>query len=360
MARTIKVGIIGANARGGWAAESHVPAVKGLPGLELAAVATNSQDTADEAAKAFGVAKAYPSGSDLIRDAEIDLVTVATRVPDHKDLVLAAIAAGKHVYCEWPLGRSSAEAEEMAQSAQTAGVHTAIGLQLRGSPAVRRAQEQIASGDIGRVLSVSGYSSVAGFGPKVPSQFAYLEDPASFANLVTIQGAHTIDLATALAGDLSSIAALLTAQYPEIEIGDDHEVQRRTTFDHLLAQGTLSAGGTLAVEVAGARPPETPAWIEVVGEQGVLRLQGGAARGIQSSLLTLSQNGNVEPEHGERPADLPDTAINVAGIYTALLQDILSGSRTVAGFNHALRLTTVIEQAFESSRTGRRLDVLPS
>ena len=359
MARTIRVGIIGANARGGWAAESHIPAVKGLPGLELAAIATNSQDTANEAAKAFNVAKAYPNGSKLINDAEIDLVTVATRVPDHKDLVLAAIAAGKHVYCEWPLGRSSAEAEEMARGARVAGVHTAIGLQLRGSPAVQRAQEQISSGVIGRVLSVSGYSSVAGFGPKVPPQYAYLEDPASFANLVTIQGAHTIDLAIALAGHLSSVAALLTAQYPDIEIGDGHEVQKRATFDHLLTQGTLSAGGTLAVEVAGARPPDTSAWIEVAGEHGVLRLDGGASRGVQSSLLTLSQNGKVEPEQGKRPADLPDTAINVAGVYAALLQDILSGSRTAVGFDHAVRLTTVIEKVFESSRTGRRLDLLP-
>ena len=360
MTRTIKVGIIGANARGGWAAEAHVPAVKGLSGLELAAIATNSQDTANEAAKAFGVVKAYPNGGDLINDADVDLVTVATRVPNHKDLVLAAIAAGKHVYCEWPLGCDSTEAEEMARNARMAGVHTAIGLQLRGSPAVKRAQEQIASGVIGRVLSVSGYSSVAGFGPKVPSQYAYLEDPASFANLITIQGAHTIDLATTLAGDLISIAALLTAQYPTIEVGDGHEVRKRTTFDHLLAQGTLAAGGTLTVEVAGTRPPETPAWIEVVGERGILRLDGGAARGVQSGILTLSQDGKIEPEQGNQSADLPDTAINVAGVYVTLLQDILSGSRTTVGFDHAVRLTTVIEQVFESSRTGRRLDLLPS
>ncbi len=358
MTRTIKVGIIGANARGGWAAESHVPAVKGIPGLELAAIATSSQDTANEAAKAFEVAKAYSDGVDLINDAEIDLVTVATRVPDHKELVLAAIAAGKHVYCEWPLGRDSVEAEEMARSAQVAGVHTAIGLQLRGSPAVQRAQEQIASGVIGRVLSVSGYSSVAGFGPKVLPQYAYLEDPANFANLVTIQGAHTIDLAIALAGDLSSIAALLTAQYPTIEVGD--EIRKRTTFDHLLAQGTLAAGGTLAVEVAGVRPPETVAWVEVAGEHGVLRLVGGAARGVQAGLLTLSQDGKVEPEQENRSINLPDTAINVAGVYTALLQDILSGSRATVGFDYAVRLTTVIERVFESSRTGRRLDLLPS
>ena len=67
MMKTLRVGIIGANAEGGWAREGHVPAVQGLAGMEFAAVATNSQKTADASAKAFGVPMAYGSGMDLIR-----------------------------------------------------------------------------------------------------------------------------------------------------------------------------------------------------------------------------------------------------------------------------------------------------
>ena len=81
MAKSLRVGIIGASAQGGWARDGHVPAVKGLQGLELAAVATNSQATADASARAFGVPAAYGSGMDLIRAPGIDLVTIATRVP---------------------------------------------------------------------------------------------------------------------------------------------------------------------------------------------------------------------------------------------------------------------------------------
>lgn len=68
MARESRVGIICANARGGWAGEAHVPAVQGLDGLRLVAVATNSQETADQAANAFGVDRAYGSGTALIAD----------------------------------------------------------------------------------------------------------------------------------------------------------------------------------------------------------------------------------------------------------------------------------------------------
>lgn len=98
--RLLRVGIIGASAEGGWARDSHVPAVQALAGLELAAVATGSQATADASARAFGVAAGYGDAMDMVRAPGIDLVTVAVRVPAHHDLVLGALAAGKHVFCE--------------------------------------------------------------------------------------------------------------------------------------------------------------------------------------------------------------------------------------------------------------------
>ncbi len=254
MAASLRVGIIGANARGGWAADSHVPAVQGLDGLELVAIATNKQETAEEAAHVFGVSKAYASGDALVADPDIDIVTVATRVPDHRELVLAAIAAGKHVYSEWPLGRGAAESEEMAHAAEAAGVHHAIGLQLRASPGVLAARGRLASGAIGRVLSLGAFSATAGFGQDVPAPFVYLEEPAAFANLVTIQGAHTLDLATLLGGAPAQVSALTSRQFPEIRAGDNAEVRRRKTFDHLLVQGGFE--GRCAVRGRGGRRPQ--------------------------------------------------------------------------------------------------------
>lgn len=354
MARTLRVGIIGASAEGGWARDGHVPAVQALEGLEFAAVATNSQETADASARAFGAPAAYGSGMDLIRASSIDLVTIATRVPDHRELVLAALAAGKHVYCEWPLGRDVAEAEEMTAAARATGVHAAIGLQLHGSPVVWRARELVASGAIGRVLSASVYSSTAGFGPDVPAPFIYLEDPRNFANLVTIQGAHTIDLAITVAGALADLSALATAQYPEIRAGDDKEVRKRVTFDHLLMQSRLAHGGALSVEVAGGRPPKTPFRLEVVGETGTLRLDGGAPRGFQSGRIMLSLDGQPQQVDEGELAAMPDAAANVAGVYAALRDDILNATQTAPDFDHAARMTRLVEDALVASDTGTR------
>src|ERR1700733_3913324 len=133
MTKALGVGIIGASAERGWAKLAHVPAVQHLSGLELVAVASGSQAKADVAAKAFGAKAGYADGKDMMRDSNVDIVTIAVKVPDHRDLVLAALAAGKHIYCEWPLGRNLVETKELAKAAQSANVHLAVGVQTRGN-----------------------------------------------------------------------------------------------------------------------------------------------------------------------------------------------------------------------------------
>ena len=350
MTGALKVGIIGVNKSGGWAAEAHVPALQSLEGLTLAAVAARGQLAATAAAQTFSVAKAYPDGQALIADPDIDIVTVATRVPDHRDLLLAAIAAGKHVYSEWPLGRSSREAADIAAAARNAGVKTAIGLQLRGSPAVRRARDIVGSGALGRLLSASTFSSTAGFGPDVPPQFAYLEDPASFANMVTIQAAHTVDLLIYLAGGVTSYSAQLSRQFAEIMVGEPRERRRRLTYDHLLAHGSLANGVPFALEVAGGRRGETPFWLDLMGDKGRLRLDGGAPRGVQAGAIGLILDGARQVVKGaEHPTA---SAANVAGVYASLRDDIVGKGSRATGFDHAARLTHFIEDLLDPSKTG--------
>src|SRR4051812_8843534 len=113
----IHVGIVGAGPRASWASKSHVPAITGLRGVKLAAVATRNEQSAREAAEVFGADRCYSDPLAMIRDERIDVITIAVKVPAHRDLVLAALKAGKAVYCEAPLGCTAAEAQEMAGAA---------------------------------------------------------------------------------------------------------------------------------------------------------------------------------------------------------------------------------------------------
>lgn len=142
------------------------------------------------------------------------------KVPEHRAIVFAALAAGKHVLCEWPLGRSVGEPEEFAAAADQAGVHVAIGLQGRASPAARRAGQLMADGFIGRSLSARIVSTTAGYAPQLPSAYAYLNNPLSGASLSAILGGHTLYLAAGVLGGISGIDALAAIQFRRIHLTD--------------------------------------------------------------------------------------------------------------------------------------------
>lgn len=203
--RVIRVGIVGADTRGSWAGLSHVPAINGLPGLKLAAVANRDEQWAKEAADAFGADRWFSDASAMIADDEIDLVTVAVKVPAHRELVLAALGAGKAVYCEAPLGCSVREAEEMV--GLVGSHHTAIGLQGRWNPAVRRAAQLLISGAIGRPLNARVVSSTAGFGPELLARYDYFNRASSGADMLTILTGHTLDVVEAVLGPITEVDA---------------------------------------------------------------------------------------------------------------------------------------------------------
>src|ERR687886_43415 len=132
MATKIRVGLVGATVTvggSGWGANAHVPALRALPAYELKAVCTAHEETARASAAAFGAELAFHDFDAMIARPDIDLVAVVVRVPGHRDLVMRALEAGKAVFCEWPLGATLAEAEEMAKLAGARSLHTAVGLQ---------------------------------------------------------------------------------------------------------------------------------------------------------------------------------------------------------------------------------------
>jgi predicted dehydrogenase len=354
MTGPLRVGVIGVNPNRGWAKDSHIPALRSLDSVQLAAVATTSRASADAAAVAFDVRAAYDNPLELITASDIDIVSVCVRVPYHRDLVRAALAAEKHVYCEWPLGGDRGEAADMAAAAATRAVHVAIGLQAHMNPAARRAAEVVAAGAIGRPLTARIFSSTVGFAPRLPATHAYLNKIESGANLITILGGHTLDLAILVLGGFESLNALTTLQHPTVELTDTGELIHRTAPDHLLVQARMASGCALAVEVAGDRAPDTPFIFEVVGTDGRILLTGGHPNGFQAGRLTLAVNG--ERQSVEEPSDtLPAAAVNVAAMYRALAADISSVEHTAPDFDHAVRLTYLIGDVVQSANGGHRL-----
>jgi predicted dehydrogenase len=107
----IRVGIIGASMRNGWGRDAHIPALSVLPEFEITAVSTSRQETADETAKHFGIPHAFADPYKMVQHSDVDLVSICVRVPFHHQLGMAALNAGKHLYCEWPLAATTEQAQ---------------------------------------------------------------------------------------------------------------------------------------------------------------------------------------------------------------------------------------------------------
>src|SRR5689334_257652 len=159
MAEKIRLGFVGANVHALRASQSHYPALLASPDVDLAAVCTTRQESAEEAREAFGARLAFSDWREMVVSPAIDAVAVVVRVPEHYAATRAALEAGKHVYTEWPLGRTTAEAEELVDIARSAGVRTVVGLQSRVSPTLLHMRDLLADGYAGEVLSIN----VSGF-----------------------------------------------------------------------------------------------------------------------------------------------------------------------------------------------------
>src|SRR5437867_12988631 len=111
---TLGVGIIGVSPVRGWAATDHIPALRALPNYEIRALSAHRAESARAAGDVFGVSAAFSDHEQMVTQPDIDVVAVTVRVPHHRELVSAALAAGKAVYCDWPLGRDLEDTRAMA------------------------------------------------------------------------------------------------------------------------------------------------------------------------------------------------------------------------------------------------------
>ena len=120
-------------------------------------------------------------------------------------------------------------------------------------------------------------------------------------------------------------------------------------------QSELATEGALAIEVAGGRPSNrVPFPFQITGSSGELALHGGAVRGFQSGALRLSLNGEPQKLNEGELSSMPEAAMNVAGVYAALRDDINSDANTVPDFEHAIHLQRLIDDLLASAKEGVR------
>jgi predicted dehydrogenase len=354
----LRVGLVGANPERGWAKDAHVAALKVLPRFKIEGTSARTRETAEAAAKAFGAARAFDSTMDLVRSPDIDVVTVTVKVPEHRAIVLAALEAGKHLYCEWPLGKDVAEAEEMAAAARNAKGKVIIGVQGTGAPAIRQADEIIRSGALGEVRTARIVSPTAGWAPQAPPFYEYLNHRKYGATMAAIQGGHTLAAVEMVLGRFTEIQAQTVIQVPKVKIIGTDEVIERDCADHIAIIGRHDGGCVSTVEVAGGRNPTTPFMFEIIGTKGEIRVSGLCAGGFQTGVLKL-ETTLESPPRAPAPVgpELKGPPANVAELYAQLAATIDTGRQHGYDFDYAAHLTRVLAAVDKASDSGARQQI---
>src|SRR5207244_9967875 len=227
---TLGVGIIGVSPVRGWAATAHIPALRALPNYEIRALSGHSAESARAVGEVFGVSAVFSDHEQLVTQPDVDVVAVTVKVPHHRQLVSAALAASKFVYCEWPLGRDLDDARAMAALADEQGVRTVVGLQGRQALAIEFVEGLLSDGYVGEVLSTTmvGLSIP---GDAVVKANAYMLDSTNGANLLTIAVGHSLDTLNYVLGEFAELSALSDLRRPLMKIDGTGAAVAKTPGD---------------------------------------------------------------------------------------------------------------------------------
>src|SRR5256886_11161424 len=274
---TLGVGIIGVSPVRGWAATAHIPALHALPNYEIRALSGHSAESARAAGEVFEVSAVFSDHEQLVAQPDIDVVAVTVKAPHHRALVSAALAAGKAVYCEWPLGRDLDDARAMATLAAKQGVRTVVGLQARQAPAIAFVQQLLRDGYVGEVLSTTmvGLSIP---GDVVVQPNAYMLDKSNGANLLTVPVGHSLDLLNYVLGEFADLSAVSDLRRPLITIKETGMQIVKTAADQIAVIGTLRSGATASVHIREAVAGGIRVLWGINGTDGTLPVSACAAR----------------------------------------------------------------------------------
>ena len=364
MTDKIRLGFVGANVNSTWSAQSHFPALMASPDVELTAVCTTRPESAEEARQHFGAKFAFHDFREMMASPEIDAVAVVVRVPSHYEPTKAAIEAGKHVYTEWPLGRTTSEAEELAALARAKGVQTVVGLQSRVSPALLYIKELIEDGYVGDVLSCN-LTTMRDGSLQRPSSRNWNLDAGLGANTLTIANGHVIDALRFVAGNFTRVACMVTTQIQQVYETDTKRFVEVSSPDNVRVCGQLESGAAASVHV-GAVPWAGGGFrMEIYGREGTLVTTGSVSSQRGEMLRVQGAQGSPElkdltiPERFEYvPADFPrGDPLNVGQMYALFAEAIRTGQNRLPTFDTAVDLHRFIDTIKQASDTGRELPV---
>ena len=185
MRSKLKIGLVGVGRMGRVYAQNLAQRV---PNAQLVAIADRNAETAHSAAADLDIPNVYSNHEDLLADKNVDAVVIVTSTSTHKDVILAAAAAGKAIFCEKPMATTLSDAQEVLRAVDRAGVFFQMAFQRRFDAGYAEAKKKVDAGVIGDPVVITSTSRDP-FRP--PLEFC---DPKVSGGLIADMGVHDFDV----------------------------------------------------------------------------------------------------------------------------------------------------------------------
>lgn len=324
----MKVGIVGVGFMGtthaaGWA---ETPA-------EIVGFTAETQQEAGNIARQYET-EIYPSLEEMLP--EVDVVDICSPTHLHYDMAMKAAAAGKHIICEKPLARTTAQAQKIVAACQKAGVQLLVAHVVRFFPEYALARAAVVQGQIGKPGVIRLHRG--SYRPKKPAGNWFLDEVKSGGILMDLM-IHDYDYARWIAGDVESVSARrVTQRHPEAPV------------DYGLVILTHRSGALSHIAGAWAYPPPTfRTHLEIAGDRGLIEFDSDSTAPIQN--LILKTGGSDAPDVG-----LPSSPVTESP-YTTQLKEfyhaIADGKLARVSAADGLAAVQIAEAALESAYTGQ-------
>ncbi|WP_457793150.1 Gfo/Idh/MocA family protein [Pseudomonas syringae] len=216
--------------------------------IHLAALADADSARAEQCAQAWGFDRSHADWQQLIDDPRVQIVAITTPNHLHFPMAMAAIAAGKAVYCEKPLAVSLAQADEMRRSAKAAGVVTQVGYNYQHNPMIGLAREMIEAGELGEIVSFQGEFSEDFMG-SATSPWSWRCEAAHAGGALADLGSHLLAMARYLLGDIEAVCADANTVHSQRPASPGSNEMRAIAVDdqtHALLRFASGARGTFS------------------------------------------------------------------------------------------------------------------
>lgn len=355
MSDKVRIGIIGTSS---WTETMFLNSFKGHPAAEMVAICGRNRERGEALAQQFEIAEVYTDYRSMIKQAVLDAIVVASPDDLHFPMTMAALDAGLHVLCEKPLALTVSHAQQMTDKAQVAGVKHMVLFTWRWQPHFRYLKQLVDDGFIGRCYHAN-LRFMGGYGRT--SDYTWRYDGKRANGVVSDLGAHMLDFAHWLVGDINKVSAHLRNFVAHQSINEQPLVPNNDAAQLLLEFSDQAQGLVQVSNVAHQADRLMEIVVELYGSGGSLEARqiftgaeaGAVLRGARHDEETFRQL-EIPAVFFEDidPTDMMAPYSKQSAGPRLFIDAILEDRQPIPNFVDGLKVQKVIDAALKSDKQG--------